>query len=927
VTNLFEQQAMLADLLSDAPTAESGIPGLVMIEGAAGLGKSTLAGAFAGEASRELPEALVLRARCDALERDFPFGVVRQLFEPLVAEWPEELAECMFSGPAEPATQVFSSIPCVGPANGLGDTPRTVLHALFRLTLRIAAAGPLVLIVDDVHVADPPSLRWLRYLLRKATRSRILVVLTVRTDQQDGCLGILDPGPGYRTIRLERFTDKQVIDVLKDRLPVRASPELLECCARLTGGNPLLVRALITSMSVGLPAASLAASLSLAELPTQVVARFARFVDACLATQPTHVREFAAGLAVLCSAADGTEVAEVADLVGLDQHLGADAEDQLRELGLLAARDVRWAHPLICKCVLAELAPDLRERLHHKAAEQLRDAGADPERVGAHLLHVPGPRGPWVAAVLAAAAADAAIRGASESAARFLARALDESLSEPDRLRTELDLGLAEAVHRPAAAGGRLMAILDRLDDPAQQARAAEVLADVLLREARLDEAGETLSRLAALAAPDQRGTARWLSALRLAGQALQPWDETLLRELGQAEATLSASPQTPGDRALKAVLAAIAVNAPGWAAERVAELAEFALARGVHDIPALTVQHAVRALAAAGEIKQAVGYCDDAVLHARRAGLVLGLVTLLDARARIALQKGDPDEALKLHEESMVNLPIEHWGTFRTMPLATRLAIFTERGDLDAAGLLAADLQRAGDDTQLPIECAFARAAQGRTREALNLVLACQDLSPDKHALAARLFAELGEGEAAKESAQRSWDLASSWGTARAIGVALRARAEAESGPAAISLLSRSAAILDTPDTRLELAKSLLRLGETQAINGQRADARCTFHAAMAEAEGCAARGIADAARAGLREVGARPRARAVTGVDALTPSERRVVERASAGETNRDIAAALHLTLRTVETHLSAAYRKLRISGRDELSGVLVE
>ena len=88
--------------------------------------------------------------------------------------------------------------------------------------------------------------------------------------------------------------------------------------------------------SVGLPAASL----TLAELPTQVVARFARFVDACLATQPTHVREFAAGLAVLCSAADGTEVAEVADLVGLDQHLGADAEDQLRELGLLAARDV-----------------------------------------------------------------------------------------------------------------------------------------------------------------------------------------------------------------------------------------------------------------------------------------------------------------------------------------------------------------------------------------------------------------------------------------------------------------------------------------------------------------------------------------------------------------------------------------------------------
>jgi DNA-binding CsgD family transcriptional regulator len=152
-----------------------------------------------------------------------------------------------------------------------------------------------------------------------------------------------------------------------------------------------------------------------------------------------------------------------------------------------------------------------------------------------------------------------------------------------------------------------------------------------------------------------------------------------------------------------------------------------------------------------------------------------------------------------------------------------------------------------------------------------------------------------------------------------------LRAAGDAASGRESLDLLTRSAAILDSPDTRLELARSLLSLATAQSRHGMTAAARRSFAAAMTEAEWCAAPGLAQQAHAGAVATGARPRARAMTGLGALTAGERRVADRVAAGQSNRDIAATLHLTLRTVETHLSAVYRKLGITGRTQLNEAL--
>ena len=81
----------------------------------------------------------------------------------------------------------------------------------------------------------------------------------------------------------------------------------------------------------------------------------------------------------------------------------------------------------------------------------------------------------------------------------------------------------------------------------------------------------------------------------------------------------------------------------------------------------------------------------------------------------------------------------------------------------------------------------------------------------------------------------------------------------------------------------------------------------------------------LAERARAELVAAGVRPRRLAVSGIEALTASERRVAEMAANGSTNKEIAQALFVTLRTVEMHLTNAYRKLEISSRSDLSGAL--
>jgi DNA-binding NarL/FixJ family response regulator len=131
-------------------------------------------------------------------------------------------------------------------------------------------------------------------------------------------------------------------------------------------------------------------------------------------------------------------------------------------------------------------------------------------------------------------------------------------------------------------------------------------------------------------------------------------------------------------------------------------------------------------------------------------------------------------------------------------------------------------------------------------------------------------------------------------------------------------------ASLRDSP-ALLELAHSLTELGAALRRAGQRAAAVDPLAEGLDLAVRCGARRLAGRAREELKATGARPRREWRTGVEALTPSELRIVRLAAEGRTNREIAHELYVTLKTVEGHLSRAYTKLGIAGRAELSGVL--
>lgn len=189
----------------------------------------------------------------------------------------------------------------------------------------------------------------------------------------------------------------------------------------------------------------------------------------------------------------------------------------------------------------------------------------------------------------------------------------------------------------------------------------------------------------------------------------------------------------------------------------------------------------------------------------------------------------------------------------------------------------------------------------------------------------AALSLSQLGRHGEARALAEDELSRAQSFGAPRAIGIALRAAALV--GPRAKRPVGLAAAVsvLEPSPARLEHARALVDLGATSRAAGQRTEAREPLLEGLALAARCGARTLERRARAELAAIGVRPRVTARSGADALTPGERRVVELAASGATNREIAQGLFVTEKTVETHLGRAFRKLDITSRRQLPDVL--
>jgi DNA-binding CsgD family transcriptional regulator len=214
---------------------------------------------------------------------------------------------------------------------------------------------------------------------------------------------------------------------------------------------------------------------------------------------------------------------------------------------------------------------------------------------------------------------------------------------------------------------------------------------------------------------------------------------------------------------------------------------------------------------------------------------------------------------------------------------------------------------------------------ASGRIAEAMGFVTPAVDYGLSWRTEAALAHHFLGEDDAAQELARTQLELARGWGAPRTLGQALRILGVVEGGGEGLDRLEEAASVLESSPAHLDYGYALTDLGSALRRRNQRRAAREPLRLALELAQRGGAKLLAGRAHEELIATGARPRRLFASGVDALTPSERRVAAMAAEGLTNREIAQALFVTLRTVETHLSGAFRKLDVSARTQLAAAL--
>ena len=216
--------------------ARAGSGGAVVLEGPAGIGKSSL---LAAARTAAAPELRVLSARGGELERELPFGIVRQLLEPVVATDPAE-REVLLAGAAALAQPVLSES---DPETG-SEASFSALHGLYWLTVNLAGSQPVLVTVDDAHWADVASLRWLIYLARRLAGVPLALVLATRP---------ADPGPVQElhdellvipeiaVLQPGGLSEQAITMLASQSLAADPDPAFVTACQLATGGNPFLL--------------------------------------------------------------------------------------------------------------------------------------------------------------------------------------------------------------------------------------------------------------------------------------------------------------------------------------------------------------------------------------------------------------------------------------------------------------------------------------------------------------------------------------------------------------------------------------------------------------------------------------------------------------------------------------------------------------
>ena len=909
---LLEREPELTELRSAVTDAQTGGGRVVLIEGAAGLGKTSLLRA-ASEAAAEAG-LTSLRARATELERDFAYGCVRQLLEPPVAKVSDPEQDRLFEGAAKLSKPIFGPSDDPSPS---ADSSFSILHGLYWLLNNLADERPVALCVDDLHWSDTESLRFLNYLAPRLDGLPVAVFASARRGESPSAdLARLATGP--------------------ETTLLRPGPLSVEA----TGGNPFFLEALLREAGERQLSTASRDGIRVERIGPAAVAHA---VLLRLSAAPAAATALVRAVAVL---GDGASLAEAAQLADVREEEAARAADLLAELAILKpAEGLEFAHPIVREAVYADIGSHERAQAHARAAAILAGSGASEERIAAQITEAEPAGDAERVDLLRRVAAGALARGAPVAAAAWLARALAEPATAATRLEVLLELGSAELRVAAPGAVDHLAAAVGLIREPELLTRSVRLLALALTMGGEADRAVEALESAIDVVESDDRELALVLEA-EIATYAQQGSLEARARAARRLERHRHLEGNTPGERFVLASLAfedARASQASGQAAGHIDRALAGGRLLGEKELDVAGLFYdLMTSLMATDELDLADASIEEMLRDARARASIPALAFVTCYRGRCAMRRGaltraetDARTALELLEGHDIRL-----GAMIAFGLLVEVLV--EVGELEAAARAlpeggAEEIPPGLSTNYLLRARGLLHLAEGRNQQAHDELVEfgrrdelwglANPLASRWRSHAALALAAMGDGRGASRMAADDLERARRWGAPSGIGIALRARALVEGGAAAVDRLREAADVLGRSPARLEHARALVDLGAALRRSNRRAEARGMLQAGLELASRCGARGLAELARTELRSAGGRSSDPGGSGVEQLTASERRVAELAARGQSNPEIAQALFVTRKTVETHLGSVYRKLDIAGRGELPGALAE
>lgn len=908
---------------------------VVCVNGATATGKTELLHCFASEAARE--GVRFVMATGSNAEQSIGFGIGRQLLSSALD------ASLNVGGLLSRLEQGPFVTPRDTPEVGCGASAADTLNGLGIALLQLADREPLVIAVDEAHYADRNSLDLLLYLARRARSSgMLLIVAQGEPADLPFYAELLSYLHSFRVV-LHPLTAEGVTEMIACRMGAAAAMRLSAPYYALTGGNPLLVRALIEDGQA-------AQDRVLATAAAPIVDRaFTEAVLRCLHRGIPAMLPIAQGMAILGESASLELVSHLMDtsLVAADQAVSA-----LTETGLLDAG--RFRHQAIRDAALSTLSADRLTVLRAAASRLLFSAGADTDAVARQLVAVGRIPGVWAHDILREAAAVALRKGQTEFAIRCL-RVLDRA-SETQPRRAVTQVMLADAMWRlnPLAAGRLLAGVPDAIKVGWLTDHLAVRGIVYLLWCGRLEEAAGAFDLVAGYDGA-KHGEAGELTLC-------QGWLTYAHPPLGKRAAprtlreTIEAEPTARNVRSLSACALTAALADNNWTGEAGPTRAQIVAAAdqvmrqsAVDDHGMCSMLAALLAMIYADRPDMALTWIGT--LPLRTSAVAQTWRALLSwVHAKAALRLGDPGTAETLALGALTEISPESWGIAIGGPLAVLVEAATALGKFaEAETHLRHHFPDAMINSIFGLCYLHARGryelAVGRAQAALESFQTCGDLmmrwQVDRPTVVpwrsdmARALVLMGDRRRARELSSVQVAMLDQ-SQARTLGAALRVHALASDLKERRDLLYRVVDLLEKSGDRLELCYAVNDLAQTLHMLGESSPSRLAIRRARLLAEQCripppsppaaSSEPVVPDEDAGISA--GQPRAASSGGlvggglaIGGLSEAELRVATLAAEGHTNRQIAKKLYITVSTVEQHLTRVYRKLGVRRRLDL------